>query len=752
MRADQIAAQPTLALTAASVHVIDGDRDRIEHWLETAERLIAAGQDVPRSADAARAALRAMLARRGTVAMIDDAAAACELAGQDDPWRPLACMVHGAGLHLLGDRARAVRVLEEGARRGSVTAPSAQVLCLAQLALLRAGDEDWDEAALLASRARSQLGRAAIARYPITALVHAASALVRAHRDSLEAAQDDRRKATELLDRLVDPPPWYAVEVRVALARTMLRLGDAVTARALTAEAERDMRHVGDAPLAARWIEECRAQADTFASSVLVGPASLTNAELRVLRLLPTHLSFREMGLYLHVTANTVKTHAHAVYRKLDACSRSEAVVQARGLGLLSASPEPQLLSHGAPPCHARARAPPPGGLGTGRGAGVRRRRSPRARRGVRGSRLAAGRRQAAWLLVGIAALLAAVVALLALVNTIVIPVVTATIIAAVCSPLVRRLAGHVPRAAATVVVFLSLLLTGVGVAVLVLTGITNQARGMQDSLRAGVEELEAGLRDAGVSTGTAQEASSDASATVSDAFHALLDGLATGIGALASLAVFLTFTALSLFFLLKDGPIIRAWTERHMGLPPSVARIVTGRTLGALQGYFVGVTAIAAFNAVVIGIGALVLDLPQVGSIMLVNFFAAYVPYLGAWSAGAFTVLIALGSQGAETRRGDGRDRAARQRGAAADDPADRVRSDARHPPARRADRDDRRRGAVRDDRPDPRCAADLGRAPHLLRPRPCPCDPGARRRGAHTHPDGGAHACLTLSGRTSW
>ena len=253
------------------------------------------------------------------------------------------------------------------------------------------------------------------------------------------------------------------------------------------------------------------------------------------------------------------------------------------------------------------------------------------------------------WLLVGIFALAAAVVAVLALVNTIVIPVVTATIIAAVCSPLVRRLARHMPRAAATVVVFLTLLVVGVGVVVLVIGGIASQARGMQENVQNGVDKLETALRDAGVSAGKAQQASSDASATVSDAFHTLLDGLATGISALASLAVFLSFTALSLFFLLMDGPKIRAWTERHMGLPQPVARVVTGRTLGALQGYFAGVTAIALFNAVVIGLGALVLDLPQVGSIMLVNFFAAYVPYLGAWSAGAFTVLIAVGSQGPE-------------------------------------------------------------------------------------------------------
>jgi putative heme transporter len=253
----------------------------------------------------------------------------------------------------------------------------------------------------------------------------------------------------------------------------------------------------------------------------------------------------------------------------------------------------------------------------------------------------------AAWLLVGICALLAALVALLSLTDTIVIPVVTATIVAAVCSPLVRRLARHMPRAAATVIVFLSLIVTGVGLVVLVLSGIVSQASSMQESLRDGVDKLQSALQDAGVSAADAQQASSDASSTVSDAFHALLDGLAGGISALASLAVFVTFTALSLFFLLKDGPVIRAWTERHMGIPQPVAQVITGRTLGALQGYFAGVTAIAAFNAIVIGLGALVLDLPQIGSIMLVNFFAAYIPYLGAWSAGAFTVLIALGSKG---------------------------------------------------------------------------------------------------------
>ena len=43
------------------------------------------------------------------------------------------------------------------------------------------------------------------------------------------------------------------------------------------------------------------------------------------------------MGRRLHVSANAIKTHAHAVCRKLDVCSRSEAVVRARSTGLLDA-------------------------------------------------------------------------------------------------------------------------------------------------------------------------------------------------------------------------------------------------------------------------------------------------------------------------------------------------------------------------------------------------------------------------------
>ena len=89
------------------------------------------------------------------------------------------------------------------------------------------------------------------------------------------------------------------------------------------------------------------------------------------------------------------------------------------------------------------------------------------------------------------------------------------------------------------------------------------------------------------------------------------------------------------------------------MGVPAPVARTISRRTSGSLRGYFLGVTLVAAFNAVVVGMGAVVLGVPQAGTIAIVTLLAAYVPYLGAWTAGAFSVLVALGGAGTEAAVG---------------------------------------------------------------------------------------------------
>jgi predicted PurR-regulated permease PerM len=256
-----------------------------------------------------------------------------------------------------------------------------------------------------------------------------------------------------------------------------------------------------------------------------------------------------------------------------------------------------------------------------------------------------------AWLLVGVAAALVGTVWVLSLTQTIVMPVLTAAIIASVASPLVDRLRDRgIPRAAGAVLVFLVILLVSAGIALLVIVGISSQADVLSERLTHGVGELEALLDDLGTKAQTAADAGAHASGTVSAGFEALTQGVVGGIDKLASLAVFLSFTALSLFFMLKDAPTLGAFIERHLGVPVPVARTVLGRVAGSLRGYFVGVTIVALWSALIVGLGALLLDVPLAGTIAVVTFVGGYIPYLGAWTAGIFAVLIALGGQGPET------------------------------------------------------------------------------------------------------
>lgn len=259
-----------------------------------------------------------------------------------------------------------------------------------------------------------------------------------------------------------------------------------------------------------------------------------------------------------------------------------------------------------------------------------------------------------AWLLVGVTLLLVGAVWLLSLTATIVVPVIAAAVIAAVASPLVSWLGRHrIGRGPATGLLLVGAIALGVGVVVLIVAGITSQHGDLSANLTSAKSTITGWLGDLGVDPSSAKQAGEDASSAISKAVPQLLQGIGTGLAKLSSLVVFLSLTALSLFFLLKDGPLIRAWAERHMRVSPVVAQGITGRLLQSLRGYFVGVTFVALFNAAIVLVGALVLGVPLAGTIALVTFLGAYVPYLGAWGAGAFAVLVALGGAGTDAAIG---------------------------------------------------------------------------------------------------
>jgi predicted PurR-regulated permease PerM len=164
------------------------------------------------------------------------------------------------------------------------------------------------------------------------------------------------------------------------------------------------------------------------------------------------------------------------------------------------------------------------------------------------------------------------------------------------------------------------------------------------------VDKIQGWLEDAGVDSSGASGATESVKQDTPELISTFVGGLLTGIAEITSLALGLSFAVLSLFFLLKDGPSLRAGVERHLGVPKPVARTITGNVIRSLRGYFLGVTIVAAFNGVIVGIGALLLGVPLAGTIAVVSFVTAYVPYIGAFVAGGFAVVLALGSEGPTT------------------------------------------------------------------------------------------------------
>jgi LuxR family maltose regulon positive regulatory protein len=327
----------TLALTAGMSDLARlALADAARHGALAEEALPRAPRPLRRSLRAGNAVLGAMGGHGDVTDLRAHAARAATLAGAAEPVRALGCLLDGAGALLAGDAEGATAALEDGVRRAAVSASGIAALCEAELALGALCAGDWDDGPALAERARSRVDAAGLDARASFALVAAVAAFARAHRRRFAEARVDAEIATRMLAGAGDVPAWYGAQTRLALACARLRLSDAAAAQRLLADARRDARRLPGAAALAAWLAAAAAEADAFARGP-AGPAEpLTVSELRVLGYLPSHLTFREIGEGTHLSANTIKSQAHAVYRKLGASSRSVAVERARELGLLS--------------------------------------------------------------------------------------------------------------------------------------------------------------------------------------------------------------------------------------------------------------------------------------------------------------------------------------------------------------------------------------------------------------------------------
>jgi putative heme transporter len=250
-----------------------------------------------------------------------------------------------------------------------------------------------------------------------------------------------------------------------------------------------------------------------------------------------------------------------------------------------------------------------------------------------------------AWLLVGIAVLLAIGFLLLGLISDLVIPLVFAAILAAIFVPLVDRLERwRVPRwLGAPLVVLLAIGVVSV-VAWLVVAGLVGQGREI-------VGQVTAGLEETGSLPGMAELDTQEAVRTLGQLVQTLVSGLLSGLGSVTVLIVGVVTGLFILLFLMKDWLLVTDGTANQLavllGLPDRVGRQIVSDTVHSFRSYAWGLTIVGLMNGAVVGLGAVLLGVPLAGPIAIVTFATSYIPFFGAFFAGAFAVLVALGARG---------------------------------------------------------------------------------------------------------
>ncbi|HEU5448320.1 MAG TPA: LuxR C-terminal-related transcriptional regulator, partial [Acidimicrobiia bacterium] len=315
-------------------------------WADATEQGVAGAGPAPgdqtppdgSSMESHRAMARGLLCRHGIDRMLADARTGLAGLSPASRWRGTALLLEGVAELLQDPAGQADRADAVLASAVEISIPDgalpAAATALAERSLLAIRRSDWGRAEALAAQALGIVQTGQLDDYIMSPLVHTVAARAALNRGDLAGARDRLARAARLRPLLTHAIPWASVQTLLEMGRAYLLLDDTAGARAVLSQARSILRLRPDLGVLPAEVEELWAKLDT-ARQAGKGASSLSTAELRLLPLLATHLSFPEIGQRLYVSRNTVKTQAVSIYRKLGTSSRSEAVQRLREIGLL---------------------------------------------------------------------------------------------------------------------------------------------------------------------------------------------------------------------------------------------------------------------------------------------------------------------------------------------------------------------------------------------------------------------------------
>jgi len=232
----------------------------------------------------------------------------------------------------------------------------------------------------------------------------------------------------------------------------------------------------------------------------------------------------------------------------------------------------------------------------------------------------------------------------------VVLPVIISILLTTLLVPLARWLQAHrwrpAPAALASVLVTL---LVFFGLWALIIPGVLSQSDELFTNLQDGAKQAVGVLEPFGVGRGDVDKAIDDGLKSVQGG--AVANEVLSGAMLVTQWAAGVVLIVVLTFFFVKDGDQIWNWIVElfHEDRQP-VLNEVGARVWASLSAYVQSVFLVATIDAVLIGAGLLIIGVPVAMPLIVLTFVAAFFPIVGAFTAGAAAVLVALVANGLPT------------------------------------------------------------------------------------------------------
>lgn len=252
------------------------------------------------------------------------------------------------------------------------------------------------------------------------------------------------------------------------------------------------------------------------------------------------------------------------------------------------------------------------------------------------------------WSLLGAIALVVIAALAIGAVSGILVPLAIAVILGVVLEPMVDFLVRHkVPAALAPVITLLTALVVLVAVIVIVARGFVDQWSEIQRQLLLGWDSLTAWLVSLDIDDAWLENARTAVEDLAPAVGQGVLGAVSSTVYGAISAIMGTFFAVFFLFFVLRDGKRFADWLSTSTRLDRETVAEVTEISRQSIRGYFRGTAITALLTAPIFMVPLLLLGVPLAIPIFILYFVLSFVPFLGAWIAGGFVVLIAFGSGG---------------------------------------------------------------------------------------------------------